>query len=44
MADKHIQPRKDNSGPQVIEPANKVQGKAQKAKVTRGKDLRSGRK
>lgn len=45
MADKkHIQPRTSNCGPQVIEPANNMQGKAQKAKVTRGKDLRSGKK
>lgn len=43
MADKHISPRKNNCGPQVVEAANKVQGKAAKCRTQRGKDLRSGK-
>ena len=43
MAEKHIQPKTSNCGPQVIEAANKMQGKAAKCKSTRGKDLRSGK-
>lgn len=43
MAEKHIQPRQSNCGTQVIEAANKVQGKAAKCKAQRGKDLRSGK-
>lgn len=43
MADKHIQPRNSNCGPQVIEAANKMQGKAKKCSSTRGKDLRRGK-
>lgn len=43
MADKHISPMNSNCGPQVIEAANKMQGKAAKCKAQRGKDLRSGK-
>lgn len=43
MADKHVSPTTSNCGAQVMEPANKVQGKAAKCKAQRGKDLRSGK-
>lgn len=43
MAKEHVSPKKSNCGPQVIEAANKVQGKAAKCKATRGKDLRRGK-
>lgn len=43
MADKHISPMNSNCGPQVIEAANKMKGKATKCKAQRGKDLRSGK-
>lgn len=43
MADKIKHPctTESNAGPQKITASNKTQGKAKKANVTRGKDLRS---
>ncbi|GEM_PF-3282533 len=38
---KHDSPMQSNAGPQEIKAANKTQGSAKKANVTRGKDLRS---
>lgn len=43
MAKEHVSPKKSNCGPQVMEPAKKMQGKAAKCRAQRGKDLRSGK-